>query len=169
MITITITGERTPGRALLYELPRRGGRRAFVPTYVAQAHCSVANLSFGFAVVRDVSPHIFGERPADPYGVNGECPPSADTPYRGVVRTDGYVGFRIELFELQYADTRELMGQGAIRRKKIQIHFGAAASFGCILVAGRRRDYGRAFVRPLQAMLAHTDQIVVIVEPRPRT
>jgi hypothetical protein len=109
---------------------------------------------------------VFGKTLPHPYAEMGECPPCADTPYHGKVREDGTVGFRIELFEPQYADLKTLIGQGPVPRKHMQIHFGVAASFGCILVAGPRNMYPRTFARPLQAMLKHTDQIRVMVEPR---
>lgn len=168
MIDITITGKPTGGKALLYELRGRQGRRAFVPTYHAWAAHAGMGQRFDFAVTRHSSAHVFGDGLTEPYiyAENGECPPCADTPYSGIIREDGVVGFRIALFEPQYAEQKALMGRGSILRKHVQIHFGAAAATGCILVAGRRRLYPKVFERPLRDMLAHTDQIRVMVEPR---
>jgi hypothetical protein len=165
MIEITITGCVAPGDALLYEKRKQQGRRIFVPTYRAHARCKVTGKQFDFAVTRDSSALLFG-RTTERFGELGECPPSAHVPYMGTVREDGAVGFRVELFEQRFEHTRELMGQGDVRRRFIQIHFGAACAEGCMMVAGRRRLYPRVFERPLRRMLEHTQDIRVIVEPR---
>jgi hypothetical protein len=164
VITIVITGELTGQKALLYERVKRQGRRRLVPTYRAFAHCTRTQESFPFAVVRDTSTQVF-EGLEDPYSQGGECPPSL-LPYRGVVREDGDVGFRIQLIETSGEHTDTLLGQGSVMRRHIQIHFGAAASNGCIMVAGRRREYRTRFERTLRAMLRHTSDIEVIVLPR---
>lgn len=162
MIQITITRQLTGKKGLLYEFAGRQGRRTYVPTYVAFV-CLGAE-KFDFAVTRDSSFLKFGNELENLYGEKGECPPSAETPYSGVIREDGSVGFRVEFFE--DPDTRTLLGQGGVPRKHIQIHFGAAASDGCILVAGRRRLYRRNFEKPLRAMLKQSNTIQVIVESR---
>lgn len=164
MIRITITGKLTGRKALLYEELGRKGRRKFVPTYHALAECLPTKECFEFAVVRDTSPQVFGQLPYR-YGKDGECPPSL-RPYVGIVRDNGPVGFRIQLSEVGFEKTGLLLGQGRVARERIQIHFGAAASHGCILVAGRRRTYHRVFAKQLRAMLVHTSTISVIVQPR---
>ena len=168
MIQITITGEPTGKRALLYELRKRQGARKFVPTYHAYAECHWTGKRFEFSVVRDPSAHIFGPRPLDPYGENGECPPSSDVPYSGTILEDGPIGFRIQLTEAGCEQEEWLVGIGSTIRKRVWIHFGACASFGCILIAGRRRSYKVVFERPLRTMLAHcaTTTISVVVLPR---
>lgn len=162
MIQITITGKQTGKKGLLYEFAGRKGRRTYVPTYFAIV--CLGTEKFEFAVTRNSSFPTFGGELENVYGEKGECPPSADTPYTGMIREDGPVGFRVEFFD--DPETRILFGQGDVPRKYIQIHFGAAASDGCVLVAGRRRAYGRVFKKPLQAMLKHTNKIQVVVEPR---
>lgn len=167
MIEITITGKVAPGKALLYEKLGRQGKRKFVPTYEAFAHCSITGKQFSFTVTRDSSAHVFGEQPPeDRYGTNGECPPCANTPYIGSVREDAKKGFRIVFFEPEHREVMGLVGRGTTLRKEMLIHFGAAASFGCIMVAGWRRYYDRVFANPIKRMLVHTDYIQVIVEPR---
>jgi hypothetical protein len=104
--------------------------------------------------------------PKDVYGHRGECPPSGDIPYQGFVRTDGPVGFRIQLYEAGCDTADTLIGQGSTLRKNIQIHFGAAATYGCFMVAGRRAHYHSRFKRPIRAMLARDSTIEVVVEPR---
>jgi hypothetical protein len=86
----------------------------------------------------------------------------------GTIREDGATGFRIQLYEPEFGGTDTLIGTGTVPRKCVQIHFGAAASQGCILVAGRRRLYRPRFENPIRSMLAHTQDITVIVEPRTR-
>jgi hypothetical protein len=165
VINIIITGEITGKRALLYELLGRKGRRKFVPTYVAFAECCAMQGRFAFSVVRDSSPQVFsGLR--DRYDEGGECPPSGEIPFIGIVRDDGLVGFRIQLFD-SWCERREtLTGEGSIPRRHVQIHVGAAASHGCIMVAGRRRWYYSEFEKQLRRMLIHTDIIRVTVQPR---
>ncbi|MBC7836195.1 hypothetical protein H7X87_00240 [Acetobacteraceae bacterium] len=87
-------------------------------------------------------------------------------PYSGRIRQDGPVGFRIQLFEAGCERGETLLGQGSVMRKHVQIHFGAASSSGCIMVAGRRRLYHSYFAQRLRGMLAHTATINVMVEPR---
>ncbi len=165
MIEITITGEPTGRKALIYEHVGRKGRRAYVPTYVAQVHHKPSGRILMFAVVRDSSAQVF-EGLRQRYSEDGECPPSAIEPYHGLIREDGPVGFRIQLFEAKHNDKATLIGQGRIKRKHIQIHFGAAASHGCLMVAGRRRQYPRHFARPIRTMFASTPTIRVIVQTR---
>jgi hypothetical protein len=166
VIKITVTGRLTGNKALLYEFPGRKGGRKFVSTYTAFVQCVPTREWFEFSVIRDSSAHVFGGIPQNPYGEYGECPPCAGTPYRGLVREDGKVGFRIQLFEAGCENADTLVGQGSIPRKHLQIHFGAAAAYGCIMVAGRRRLYHASFEKRIRAMLAHTDTIQVMVEPR---
>jgi hypothetical protein len=87
-------------------------------------------------------------------------------PYCARVINSGPIGFRLELFERKYAKTKGLIGKGPIVRTNIQIHVGARASHGCILVAGGSTSYYRSFEKPLRAMLKQTDQINVVVESR---
>ncbi|HEV7449265.1 MAG TPA: hypothetical protein VGP13_01870 [Candidatus Paceibacterota bacterium] len=167
MIRITITGQRTGGKGLLYEQLEQKGRTALVPTYAASALCLPTGACFNFAVIRDSSATIFHGKPkGNRYDEHGECPPCGGTPYVGVVRMSVSKGFRVEFFEPEYHKTKGLVGQGRIIRENMQIHVGAACSHGCILVAGRRRLYPKVFVNPLKAMLKHTSLIEVIVEPR---
>lgn len=166
MIIITITGRPTGGRALLYEERGRQGGRKFVPTYAAYAQCTPTGERFEFAVVRDASTHVFGPGLPDPYGEGGECPPSADMPYTGVVREDNAIGFRIQLYDAGCERAETLQGRGSVVRRHVQLHVGAAASHGCIMVAGRRRWYYRVFERRIRAMLEHASTIQVVVEPR---
>jgi hypothetical protein len=166
VITITITGERTGKMALLYEHPGRKGRRKFVPTYVATAKSYFINQQFEFAVTRDSSAVVFSETPIDRFGLDGECPPCNGTSYIGIVREDGAVGFRIEFFEPKYWESATVRGQGNVMRRCLQIHFGAAASHGCILVAGRRRSYPQTFERPLREMMVREPIVRIQVQPR---
>lgn len=149
MIHIVITAILCPGKALLYEHPGRKGRRKFVHVYKA-AHNEVGE-QFDFLVTRDSSTVVFGDL-EDRYGEHGECPPSLEKPYTGFVRTDGPVGFRIQFFDSDYEDEMSVMSPSGIKRKHLQIHFGAAASHGCILVAGRRREYKKHFEKPLRTL-----------------
>lgn len=167
MITLTITSALTGKKGLLYEFPGRRGRRAFVPTYVACAENMRTGTRFTFAVTRDVSEHVFNEVPTDKYGKHGECPPSI-SPYTGIIREDGICGFRIEFFDPQFSREQIIKSPSGMVRSNLQIHFGAAASHGCILVAGRRRSYKKVFANPLKAMLEDSDtiEIEVIVEER---
>lgn len=164
MVLITISGIPTGRKALLYERRGRQGRRTYVPTYAAWATCGLADKRLDFAVVRDTSPHVFGE-PDSACAEHGECPPSAASPYFGFIREDGPNGFRIELYE-EHVGRSTLIGRGAVPRTNVQIHVGAAASHGCILVAGRRRWYYRHFVSSLRDMLRYTDMIRVVVLPK---
>ena len=164
MIRITITANPTGSKALLYEFPKRKGRRKFVPTFAANVECSKTGRGFAFSVTRYSSTHVFGGMSDDRYGEHGECPPCKGTPYRGITREDGPVGFRIQLFEPGFAKSETLIGRGSVERRHVQIHFGAAASHGCFLVAGRRRSYRKAFEAPLRDMLQHGDAIEVMVE-----
>lgn len=163
MILITITGKLTGRKALLYEFPGRKGKRKYVPTYVAFAQLNESR--FEFSVTRDSSFLVFGGKLQDIHDEKGECPPSADVPYSGTIRKDGPVGFRVELHDRD-STTRAIVGQSGVWREYIQIHFGAAAAYGCIMVAGRHRAYRQVFEKPLQAMLKLTEKIQVAVEPR---
>lgn len=166
MITITITGCGTGGKALIYELTGRQGRRKFVPTYFAFAKDDKENV-FWFSVTRDTSPMCFDNTFdfSNPFGEGGECPPSGEVPYVGNVREDGPKGFRIELTTRGQQDGTILF-EGRTR-SSIQIHFGAAASEGCFMVAGRRKDYARNFANPLKRMLSGGNEAIqVVVEPR---
>ncbi len=166
IVLITITSRLEASKALLYEFPGRKGRKKYVPTYTARAEHLPTGEYFYFSVTRCSSHHVFGERPDCRYGEKGECPPSGEAYYHGVVREDGVVGFRIEFFDEEHAGTRILVAPNGVTRKNIQIHFGAAAAYGCILVAGRRRSYCRNFESPMRSLLAHGDPIHVVVEPR---
>lgn len=165
MIHIVITAILSPGKALLYEHPGRKGQRKFVPVYKAFARNKVGD-KFDFLVTRDSSTAVFGNL-EDRYGEHGECPPSLEKPYIGFVRTDGPVGFRIQFFDPNYKDEMSVMSPSGIKRKHLQIHFGAAASHGCILVAGRRREYKKHFEKPLRALgLKEGIEIQITVESR---
>jgi hypothetical protein len=167
VIKITITGELTGKKALLYELPKRQGRRTFVSTYKAFAECLPTKRRLDFAVVRDSSIHVFGGVPDDRYGEGGECPPCAEKPYLGIAREGKKsIGFRIQIYEAGCEEEKTLKGQGTVLRSHMQIHFGAAASHGCIMVAGRRRLYFSVFETWMRAMLLYTNTIEVMVEPR---
>lgn len=165
MIVITITAQQTGKKALLYELPGRKGRRTYVSTYLSFVHDTQTDDGFSFAVTRDSSMQIFVEKGERHFRKHGECPPSGETPYRGLIREDGPLGFRVELLD-PFIDTSVITGKDGTRRSNIQIHFGAAASYGCILVAGRRRLYGRNFADPLRSMLQGGRWLQVVVEPR---
>lgn len=164
MILIIVTGVVTGRKALIYQKVGRQGRRAYVDTYHATAVCHSTGKTHLFGVVRDSSAVFFGEVD-DTAGEQGECPASVE-PYHGFIREDGPVGFRIQLHERTCEEKKKLIGSGPVSRKFIQIHFGAAASHGCIMVAGSRRDYRRVFERWMREALEHTQDIRVIVEPR---
>lgn len=157
-------------KALLYELPRKQGRRKFVRTYAAFAQLLPSGERFNFAVVRDSSDHAFREiMPENPFGEKGECPASGDLPYFGRIREDGPVGFRIQLYEEKCGNDYTIIGASETPRQNIQIHFGAAATYGCLMVAGRRREYNTGFERWMRAMLERDldeGMIRIIVEPR---
>lgn len=160
---ITITSALTGKKALLYEFPGRKGRRKFVPTYKAFAANSRGEL-FEFSVTRDSSPQVFSDL-TNLFGEKGECPPSSEHPYVGVIREDGPVGFRIEFYQ-NNPEEKLIVSPCGSRRTNIQIHFGAAASYGCILVAGRRREYKQKFELPIRGLLDPDNRIEVTVEPR---
>lgn len=166
MITITITGSKMDGKAVIYEFTGRQGRRELVPVYAAFARDDKGNL-FQFSVTRDTSPMVFDDTfdLSDRFGNGGECPPSGGVPYIGNVREDGPKGFRIELTTRGQQDGI-IFFEGRTR-SSIQIHFGEAASEGCFMVAGRRRDYARNFANPLKNMLSGGNEAIqVVVEPR---
>lgn len=167
MIEILITGQRAQRKALLYEFPGKKGRRAYVDAFNAFAHCDEDDTSFRFAVTRYSSKHVFGEVPEDLWGPSGECPTSIEgKPFLGRVREDGPKGFRIQLYEDSCEKQRSLEGEGSVLRFDIQIHFGAAASYGCFLVAGGRWHYRRTFESRMRKWLKLTDVIEVHVLPR---
>ena len=166
MISITITGNRTGLKVPIYQFRGRRGDKRFVPTFAAFAVCSRTGERLEFAVVRFSSKHVFGATPSNIYDEDGECPPSARVPYHGIVREDGPVGFRIQLFEGGCEHKQTLRGRGPVVRKHVQLHVGEGASYGCIMVAGRRRWYHAVFAKKLRTMLKRNQSIRVVVQPR---
>lgn len=165
-LKITVSGERTGRTALLYEKRGQQGATKQVGTYRAWVIHLPTKQQFHFDVIRDSSAHVFGEQPDDPYGEMGECPPSDDAGFLAAVREDGPKGWRLQLSEPHLEDEGILMGLGRVPRTHIQLHYGEACGYGCLMVAPTRRWYRSAFEPWMRSVLPSRGEIRVVVHPR---
>lgn len=83
--------------------------------------------------------------------VAGNGPFNTNGSYGGNIRTDGKMGFRIELTDLETGDPT-IVDQNGIKRSNVQIHIGPGCSKGCSLLQGGRN--GREnFESTIKAMI----------------
>lgn len=156
MITIRVTSDRV-GRAHHYSERGRKGKRTLVSSYRMFLGCR--EREYHFAVTRDT---VFGPSKEVPSNKEG-------VPYEGLVREDGHLGFRIQLFERGLSSIH-LQGTGSSERSYIQIHKGPGMSQGCFLIAGGKRGHAR-FERIMKRILQgfETPVISIYVEARTGT
>ena len=157
-----IITDQIVGQTHLYEKVGKQGRRAMVPTYHAIFRPFQPDY-FNFAVTRDSSPTVFGEK-ITRYGQKGECPPNRpDEPYlaKRNIEREG-IPFSLRLFENE-GDT--LRGITCFPRKDILIHHGPACSYGCFCVAGGRRGFAN-FRRAIEEYVEIGQILRVYVQER---
>ncbi len=166
---ILITGHQVADE-WLYEHRGQQGRRVRVPTYLAEmGDDACPELRHHFAVTRDSSAIVFGERKRRWHIRMGECPPHRTcAPYEGRRYEHPKIGTVLRIAEASSPDTTTLWGTRTLVRRHIMLHGGPARSEGCFCIAGGKPAH-LTWGRLLKTILPTEDEtMVVFVEPRPQ-